>query len=261
MESEHVELTKTVAALREENFALSARLRQRPQPVAMTAAPGVEPPPALATDLIDYVLFEYRFRGSREAIAEHFQRFVGFFGRGGRVLDIGCGRGEMVELLCARGCDVLGIDLDEGMVADCVERGLPVTQADAIIHLGSCENASLDGVFCSQVIEHLTTTRWAELMDVARRKLRPNGCLVIETVNPGSFYALAHAFYKDLTHVRPIHPEALQFVARSQGWRDTKLLMLSPHPLLEGSEGRDPAVNALVDTVFGHMDYALVAYR
>lgn len=268
-------IAQAVSAMREEQTYLASRVSKLGQvqsstfnvqgsidnlkPQTLNLEPSPSPSPSAD---IDYVLFENRFRGSREGILGHFAQFVPYFeasfeGRG-RVLDIGCGRGEMIELLQARGVDVLGVDLDAGMVAFCADRGLPVVHADAIAYLQDQPDASLGGIFMSQVIEHLTTAQWAHFLDVARQKLRTGGCLIIETINPGSFFAMAHSFYKDLTHVRPVHPETLKFVAETKGYRETGILWLSTHPAVEKATDE---TRALAETVFGHMDYALVAHR
>lgn len=256
-------IAQAVNAMREEQTYLASRVSRlhAGAPAQPQAAPAPAAPAEGGAD-IDYVLFENRFRGSREGILGHFAQFVPYFeasfeGRG-RVVDIGCGRGEMIELLQARGVDVVGVDLDAGMVAFCADRGLPVVHADAIAYLQDQPDGSLGGIFMSQVIEHLTTAQWAHFLDVARQKLRAGGCLIIETINPGSFFAMAHSFYKDLTHVRPVHPETLKFVAETKGYRETGILWLSTHPAV--AQATDET-RALAETVFGHMDYALVAHR
>lgn len=257
-------VSQSVHQLREETMYLASRVNRLSKGEAPQAMP-VQAPQAAAPEGgadIDYVLFENRFRGSREGITAHFAQFVPYFeacfAGQGRVVDIGCGRGEMIELLLARGVEVIGVDLSAEMVAYCADRALPVLHGDAIAYLADQPDASLGGLFMSQVIEHLTTAQWAHFLDVARRKLRPGGCLIIETINPGSFYAMAHSYYKDLTHVRPVHPETLQFVAETKGYRQTQLLMLSPHPAIATATDD---TRALAETVFGHMDYALIAHR
>ena len=221
--------------------------------------------PTQGADAIDYVSFEDTFRGSREGVMAHFEPFVEIFVRaaegGGRVLDIGCGRGEMVELLMARRVDVLGIDLNPAMITFCQANNLPAQVGDAQGYLETVADASLAGIFMSQVIEHLDTPAWMSFLQLAHRKLRPGGKLLIETINPGSFYALALAFFKDLTHLRPIHPETLQFVMKAKGYQDVEVLMLSPHPAMAELEGKDALSRALAESVLGHMDYAVLGTR
>lgn len=249
-------LGRMVEAMREEN----AKLRD-----VMTERGLVFPELASKSEAIDYVAFEDAFRGSREGVKAHFLPFVERLTRGAvpeaPVLDIGCGRGEMLELLAERGVRVQGIDLNPDMVAYCQAKGLPAQHAEALSYLTSLPDASLAGIFMSQVIEHLDTPAWMTFVDLAHRKLRPGGTLLMETINPGSYYALAHAFFKDVTHVRPIHPETLQFVVKAKGFQEVEVLMLSQHPAMEQLDGKDELTRAVAEVVLGHMDYAVVATR
>jgi SAM-dependent methyltransferase len=252
------------SALRDENIALSSGLRRLKREQAPLLASEPVPQTAQRPPEIDYVLFENRFRGSREEIkgrmAHYLTYFETCFDGQAPVLDIGCGRGEMLELLLSRRVDVLGVELNDDMAAFCQDLGLPIKKGDGLAHLAGLPDSSLGGIFVSQVIEHLNSDEWFQLLESARQKLRWDGVLILETINPGSFYALANAFYKDLTHIRPVHPDTLQFAALSLGYRKADILMLSPHPSLHLGDGTE-GTQALLETVFGHQDYALIARR
>ena len=218
---------------------------------------------------IDYVEFESRFRGSNAELEGSQRRYVSLFpdpAAPGRIVDVGCGRGEMVELLQQEGQEVLGIDLDAGMVESCASKGLPVVLGDGIHFLSQTTPDSLKGVFCAQVVEHLLTPELEELVRLAFRTLRDDGVLVIETINPRSSFALGNFFYADTSHVRPVHPETLRFICEQIGFTKVELEERSPHPSLElatelpeGSVGR--ALAALLENVFGYQDYVIVAIK
>ncbi len=218
---------------------------------------------------IDYVAFEDRFRGSGDQLRETQLRYLSLFppaGVPGAVLDVGCGRGEMLELLRDAGHAVLGVDLDEDMVRVCVAKGLPVVQEDAIHALGRMDDGSLKGIFCAQVVEHLLTSELEHLVRLSWHKLQPEGVLVMETINPRSSFALGNHFYADTSHVRPVHPETLRFICEQVGFSLVQLEERSPHPMLEvvGELPEDKlgkAVEGLLHSVFGYQDYAIAATK
>lgn len=217
----------------------------------------------------DYVEFERRFRGDPAVIAAAQRRYLSLFPPAelpGQVVDIGCGRGEMLELLAEEGHEVLGVDTDAGMVAACRERGVPAVLDDGLHFLAQTADDSLKGVFSAQVVEHLLTPELEAFVRESHRTLRRRGVLVIETINPRSSYALGNHYYADTSHVRPVHPETLRFLCEQVGFSDVVLEERSPHPLLalreelpEGPVGG--AVEALLESVFGYQDYVVFATK
>lgn len=218
---------------------------------------------------IDYVAFEDRFRGYRYEVRESQEHYVAEFPPAevaGRILDIGCGRGEMLELLRRAGHDVLGVDPDPDMVASCRAKGLPVVQDDGIHQLAQVDNDALKGVFCAQVIEHLLTSELEQLVRLALQKLRVGGILIMETINPRSLFAVGNHFYADTSHIRPVHPETLRFICEQVGFSSVQLQELSPHPLVDLADDLPPgnvgaAVEELLRNVFGFQDYAIIATK
>lgn len=217
---------------------------------------------------IDYVGFEDRFRGTTDDLRAAQQRYVTLFPPPGigPIVDIGCGRGEMLSLLADAGYDVMGVDIDPDMVEACRSRGLPAVVDDGIHFLSSADEDSLKGIFCAQVVEHLLTPELEQLVVLAREKLQPGGVMVIETINPRSSFALGNHFYADTSHVRPVHPETLRFICEQVGFTTVQLEERSPHELLglaedlpQGAVGE--AVGALLENVFGHQDYIIVATK
>jgi 2-polyprenyl-3-methyl-5-hydroxy-6-metoxy-1,4-benzoquinol methylase len=218
---------------------------------------------------IDYAAFEDRCRGSSEELREAQARYLTLFPKpdgSGKVVDIGCGRGEMLEVLIEAGYDVEGVDLNPEMVEVCLAKGLPVTKDDGIHFLEQQAEGSLRGIFCAQVVEHLLTSELEELMQLAYRKLLPGGVLVVETINPRSLYALGNHYFADTTHVKPVHPETLRFICEQVGFSQIELLERSAHPMMAITDAL-PAndvgttVGELIKSVFGYQDYAIVATR
>jgi 2-polyprenyl-3-methyl-5-hydroxy-6-metoxy-1,4-benzoquinol methylase len=217
---------------------------------------------------IDYVDFENRCRGSSEQLREAQSHYLTLFPPpgDGKIVDIGCGRGEMLELLIAAGYDVLGVDTDRGMVDVCLSKGLPAVLGNGIHFLEHAEDESLRGIFCAQVVEHLLTSEVERLMLVARQKLLTSGVMVVETINPRSSYALGNHFFADTSHVRPVHPETLRFICEQVGFSRVQLEERSLHPYVSMADGLPEgevgtAVEALLKNVFGYQDYAIVATK
>lgn len=196
---------------------------------ALRGAPGdAELPqsPSAGTGL-NYFAFENHFRGSREEIKDRQRTFVHYFEGCSNVLDIGCGRGEFLELMRDAGVGARGVDLDETMVDFCRSRGLAVELNDAVSYLEQVEDESLDGIFIDQVVEHLEPAYLVQLLELCYRKLKFGYHIVAETVNPLSFSSFAN-FYIDMTHVRPVHPETLKFLFGAAGFREIEVDFLSP---------------------------------
>jgi SAM-dependent methyltransferase len=176
---------------------------------------------------IDYILFENRFRGSPQDIKERQSKFIKSFEGCNNILDIGCGRGEFLDLCKERNIKAAGIDTDQDMVNSCVARGLDVKKIDALSYLKSVEDDSIDGIFMDQVVEHLEPSYLVKLLEVCYKKMGKEGCIVIETVNPLCFIAFAN-FYIDPTHQKPVHPETLKFLIEYARFRDPQFVFSSP---------------------------------
>ncbi len=213
--------------------ALEARLTRLEglltQPASQATTPDTlqPPPPALP---MDYFAFQERFRGSATAIKARQQPYVEYFRGREPVLDLGCGRGEFLELLKEAGVASRGIDSDASMVAYCRERGLPAEQGDLMPFLAGQPDASVGGIFAAQVIEHLPPSVLLALLQSAYAKLQPGGVLLLETINPLCLWALASSYTLDLTHAQPVHPETAAFLAESLGFDAVEIRYTSPVP-------------------------------
>ena len=237
--------------------AAAAAAADRP---AAPTTPATPSPPLQASAIPPgvYALFEERFRGSPEEIARA-QRFYLDFVRDlpGPVLDVGCGRGEFLGLLRAAGIPASGIESNPISVEACRKAGLEVESGDVFALLGRRPAGKLGAVVAFQVVEHWTPDGIFRFLQEAKRVLAPGGVLVAETINADSLSAL-RAFYLDPTHVRPVPPEALRFLAEAAGFADIRIEYRSLLPAEERLEERSPNETRLNALLFGPQDYALI---
>jgi 2-polyprenyl-3-methyl-5-hydroxy-6-metoxy-1,4-benzoquinol methylase len=204
-------------------------VRQRAALGPPAAAPPAEQFPERPP--IDWLAFAERFRGSREHVQERQRIYVPRFAGCQAVLDLGCGRGEFLELMKEAGIRARGIDEHAEAVALCRERGLEAEQAEIFSHLGGLPDTSLDGIFCAQVIEHLPPERVPELVRLAAAKLQRGGLLVVETPNPERLAIFATHFYLDPTHQRPVPPALLVFYLEEAGFGGIEVERFPPDGL------------------------------
>ena len=212
-------------------------------------------------------------RGATSDVSGRQAVYVDDFRDSAPVLDVGCGRGELLALLRAAGVEARGVDADPDMVAFARGAGLDVEQADLLDHLVGLADASLGGVFAGQVVEHLPPSALVRLLELSHIKLRPGGVLVLETINPLSPLALRN-YFADLTHAQPLVPATLDLLARQAGFRETETRFLNSPPdaerLRQVELPDDPEfdqtraalasnVARLNDLLYGPLDYAIVA--
>jgi SAM-dependent methyltransferase len=279
--SDHQELRTLVAVSQQATLALKRDLER------MVAAPGVQPahgvqevhaarpsPGAFRSlNSYKYVGFEDQFRGSREVIRARLESYLPIFAGASDVLDVGCGRGEFLELLAAAGIRARGIDLNHEMAEQCRARGLDVTEADAVSYLSGLPDASLGGLFAAQVVEHLQPDNLLQLLELAYHKITPGGRIVLETLNPACWVAFFDSYIRDITHVWPLHPETLKYLVLASGFTKADVEYRTPVPphdrlqTLPHTLGSDlvEAFNANVEKLnarmFTYLDYAVIGSR
>lgn len=197
-----------------------------------------------------YTSFEHRFRGTRERIIELQRPYIEMLRSHEPVLDCGCGRGELLELLADAGIEASGVDMDAGMLNDARQRGLDVSEGDAIATMDRLPGGTLGAVVAMQVIEHLPEPQLIAFFRAARKALRPGGRLIVETVNPYVIEAL-NAFWLDPTHQHPLFPDVVLELCRAAGF-DTGFVM---HPNGAGDVRLDrtacPAYAVVADVASG----------
>ena len=211
------------------------------------------------------------FRGSSDDLRSRYLDLAKEFIGCDPVVDLGFGRGEFMELLTELGVDVRGVEPDPQLVTSARGRGLDVEQGLAVEYLRSLEPASLGGIVMIQVIEHLSPQQVIDFVALAAEKVRPGGKVVLETINPASLYTYARAFWVDPDHVRPVHPNFLEFLFREAEFGRLSIEYRSPVPETEALvrlAGDDPQTNLLNENfqrvgalLFGSQDYAVIATR
>jgi O-antigen chain-terminating methyltransferase len=207
----------------------------------------------------DYGKFAERFRGPEEHVKAGQRIYLPYFEGCRNVLDIGCGRGEFLEMMRDAAIPARGIDLGAESVAACRLKGLDAEIADAFPYLESLEEGDLDGIFCSQVVEHLPPDRLPELIRLCAQRLARGGVIAIETPNPECLAIFATHFYLDPTHTRPVPHPLLGFYLEEFGVGQLELRRLSPAVDTMPSLGSLP--NDFRGAFFGALDYAIIGRK
>jgi 2-polyprenyl-3-methyl-5-hydroxy-6-metoxy-1,4-benzoquinol methylase len=236
-------------------------LRQRSAArLAESRAPepaGSQPPPSDTG--FDYGHFAERFRGSEEYVKAGQRFYLPYFKERQNVLDIGCGRGEFLEMMRDAGVAAHGIDLSGESVALCKSKGLDARQADLFDYLAGLPEASLDGVFCAQVVEHLPPERLPEMIKLAASRLARNGVIAIETPNPECLAIFATHFYLDPTHTRPVPHPLLAFYLEEFGVGSIEVRRLAP--AVDSMPSLTSLPEKFRENFFGSLDYAILGKK
>jgi O-antigen chain-terminating methyltransferase len=215
-----------------------------------------------------YVAFENQFRGSRELIKERVRiylndvRDAGLGRSDSPILDLGCGRGEWLEVAVENGFTAEGVDLNAIMVAECRQGGFRVTEGDALEYLRSLPAESRGVITAFHLIEHLEFRMLVELLHESLRVLRPGGLAIFETPNPDNVLVGSNRFYSDPTHRHPLPKEYTSFLLRSVGFTDVVIRPLHPDKDSLLSDGEAPKLRDLINRLFfGDQDYAVLGRK
>jgi SAM-dependent methyltransferase len=222
--------------------------------------------PKIDLDEMRYLSFENKYRGSKKDIKERQRQYVDLVAkareqsRGDFVLDIGCGRGEFLEIMAEKSIPAKGVDTNEGMIETCKAMGLDVHKGDALEFLNTLPDNSLIGITAFQVVEHLPVEYLQSFIKSCFYKIKNNGVIILETVNPYSVLAMKF-FWMDLSHVRPIPPETLKFLLDTAGFRNLGITFTSPVPEDLKLKGSNADTKVLNDLLFGDQDYAVIGWK
>lgn len=216
-------LMKNFVSLREHLKRLQALLEEKKMPSPGLVKEITQP----MTDMA-YAGFENRFRGSETDVKKQQEIYLPYFQMDKKVLDLGCGRGEFLDLLTQKGIPAEGIDLNQQMIQQCQDKGHICHKGDILDKLREYPDNDLGGIFSSQVVEHLPPDYVKRLIDLAFFKLVSGSYLVLETVNPTSVFSLVQIYFLDISHNQPIHPRSLQFLMENAGFAEVEIKYSSP---------------------------------
>lgn len=210
-----------------------------------------------------YSAFENKYRGSRDLIKDRISVYLPFIlplkeiYPDVRALDIGCGRGEWLELLKDNGIDAQGIDVDEGMLKACHAHSLNVIEGDGIAYLQEQPDNSMILISAFHVVEHISFENLQMLVKESMRVLKPGGLLILETPNPENIKVATENFYLDPTHIKPIPSQLLLFLSEYYKFLRTKVVGLQEDRSLLDQE-KITLMNILSDV---SPDYAIIAQK
>jgi len=259
------QLEKDISGIRRYIQKLDARLKKLEYKVLVNFPQG-----------FDYSQFEDQFRGPEGLVKERQKIYLDYLNKSLEVLDIGCGRGEFLELLGENGFRAKGIDSSSQMVARCRAKGLDVEQAEAVSYIKQY-GGKLGNVFLSQIVEHMDYKDTYTLLKAAWEKMVHEAVILIETINPGSFYAQSRAYVIDPTHVGLVSPETLSYTFQKVGFRNLRIIYKSPVPKAErlnlinenlGDRKLDLVISKINkdlekidDIIFGNLEYAIMGVK
>jgi O-antigen chain-terminating methyltransferase len=226
---------------------------------------ATSPDPLLTTF---YATFEDRFRGSREEIRDRVavflpdaRRSLAATGSEGPVVDLGCGRGEWLEVLSQAGISCLGIDSNDAQLAGARAHNLPVVSADALTWLRAQPPASVPMISAFHLIEHLPFPVLVQFAAEALRVLKPGGVALFETPNPENLMVGAFTFNFDPTHVKPLPPGLTACLMEVLGFTPVEIRPLHPDPARDHYLREGTLPTEVAKMLFGPRDYAVLAYK
>ena len=215
-----------------------------------------------ADHLLDplYASFEDQFRGSREEIKDRVRAYLKDAGVIADVLDIGCGRGEWLELLRNEGVQARGVDHNRIFVEQCRHIGLEVMEEDALAYLRSLTENSLNAITSFHLVEHLRFEELIKLLDEIVRTLRSGGLVILETPNPENFIVGSYSFYADPTHRNPIPSPTLKFLLESRGLGRIDVMKLRPWDAAK-IDGSTELIKRFNEYFYSAPDYGIIGWK
>ncbi len=274
------EIRQRLALTEQRLLALKRMVESAPSRAAAATAPVTEPAAFSGpVDSVTYVGFEDQFRGAREEIRRRVEDYVPILAEGSDIVDIGCGRGELLALLAERGVSARGVDINSAMVEQCRSRGLQADEGDALAFLAGQPDGSIGGLIAIQVVEHLAPTYLNQFLQTAFDKMRPGAPLILETINPSCWMAFFETYLRDPTHRQPIHAETLKYLVEASGFTRVDVQFRAPvaaedrlAQVAPGSGGDAIGWTSLVAALndhadklnrrlFSFMDYVVIARR
>jgi len=212
-----------------------------------------------------YSDFQDRFRGTREDIKNRLSVYLPYLKKAGepgvplRILDLGSGRGEWLELMQEQGHRAVGVDKNLTFVYSCRAIGLDVVYADLLEYMQDQPDQQFDVITGFHIIEHLPFSMLLQVFDECFRLLKPNGLLIFETPNPENILVSTLGFHTDHTHQKPLVPELMEFVSKQKGFSHTEILRL--HKRNEPEYTGNPYVDEVLYKMNMEQDYSIIAQK
>lgn len=215
----------------------------------------------------EYVKFEEKFRGRKDEVKEKLGLYLPilqdvlskFKGESIKAVDLGCGRGEWLEILRERGIDPLGIEINDIFVRRLTEKGFQVFKEDLFDFLKRAEDESFHLVTAFHVIEHVDIKRRTEFLREVLRVLKKGGVFIVETPNPRNILVGSGDFYRDPSHVIPLFPDTLQYLGEIIGFSKSQSYFIKDNEsLLEIEEYR---FNSLDDYISVSRDFSWIGVK
>lgn len=214
-----------------------------------------------------YKAFEDANRGTLAEIRAKQEQYLPFLASlkasiaARHAVDIGCGRGEWLQLLAEQHLDAVGVDMNATMVAYCREQQLVAVQQDALQYLTLQADDSLALISGFHIIEHLPFVVLYGIVEQAARVLAKGGMVIFETPNPENVLVGSHTFYHDFSHRNPVTPSAISFLFRYHGFSDIHIERLNPYPEDAKVPGHDPLTERVNGHFCGPQDFAIIARK
>jgi O-antigen chain-terminating methyltransferase len=258
--------------------AVVGRGASAPAAVPVTQAAS-EPAFSGPVDSLTYVAFEDQFRGTPEVIRRRVADYVPLFAGSKNVVDVGCGRGELLDALRTSGVSARGVDINPAMVHLCRSRGFDAEQGDALAFLIAQTDGTVGGLIAIQVVEHFTAQYLTRFLEAAYHAMQPGAPIVLETINPNCWMAFFETYIRDPTHQHPLHPDTLRHLVQSAGFTAVDVQFRQPVSdedklvgLAASGELSDPRVEQIIDALndhaaklnrrlFSSMDYVVIGRR
>lgn len=212
-----------------------------------------------------YLQFENKFRGGEPLIKDRLTIYLPYLGQldkkvsSAPFLDIGCGRGEFLDLLTQHKHKVRGLDLNSSMVKRAKEKGYDVVEDDALSYLSDQKPESFAGISGFHLVEHIPFDELLRLFNECYRTVKQNGLVIFETPNPENLTVGSLNFYYDPSHLHPLPPQLLAFCLEYIGFKDVEILPL--HPEFENIEHPEAMTQEVYKRIFGARDYAVIGYK
>ena len=218
---------------------------------------------ALPSIILDdyYLAFENNFRGSRDDIIKRYQPYLQYINTSiDSALDIGCGRGEWVEILQSKNIDAIGIDLNFAMINEGLNKGVKnLYKVDAFEFFKSSKDNSFDLVTAFHVIEHIPYQQLFKMFQELKRVSKPNATILLETPNPQNLLVAAYEFYKDPTHLNPLPSDVIKFMLEYIGFKDIEIKLLHPFPKEFNIKEDSEVAKRLNNYLYSSRDYLIIA--